>query len=84
MLNCTPLPTRYPAKNSLCLLISVLRRWWHSHCVVSGKFEFSEENLDSKNLRRKEENFMAKGFFLWLLGIPFGLIVVLWLFGFLT
>jgi len=41
------------------------------------------ENLKFKNLRQGE-NFVAKGFFLWLLGIPFGLIVVLWLFGFLT
>ena len=41
------------------------------------------ENVNSK-IYVKEKNFMAKGFFLWLLGIPFGLIVVLWLFGFLT
>lgn len=27
---------------------------------------------------------MAKGFILWLLGVPFGLIVLLWLFGFLA
>jgi hypothetical protein len=31
-----------------------------------------------------EEGFMAKGFILWLLGVPFGLIVLLWLFGFLA
>jgi hypothetical protein len=40
--------------------------------------------LNSQILHAKEEIFMAKGFVLWLLGIPFGLIVVLWLFGFLT
>ena len=26
---------------------------------------------------------MARGFLLWLLGVPFGLIVILWLFGIL-
>jgi hypothetical protein len=59
-------------------------RWWHSHCDVRDNPEFicEIELSNFTSLRRKF--FMAKGFVLWLLGIPFGLIVVLWLFGFLT
>ena len=85
MLSCTPLPTRmFPQKfpvpfdlGTYALVAQPLR----CHVVSLSS---AVKNLDSKILRRKEENFMAKGFFLWLLGIPFGLIVVLWLFGFLT
>lgn len=32
-------------------------------------------------MQPKGEDLMAKGFVLWLLGVPFGLIVLLWLFG---
>jgi hypothetical protein len=52
------------------------------HCVASGESEFGYQHPNSETLLK--ENFMAKGFVLWLLGIPFGLIVILWLFGFLT
>jgi hypothetical protein len=37
-----------------------------------------------EKLFTREKNFMAAGFVAWLIGIPFGLIVFLWLFGFLS
>jgi hypothetical protein len=79
---CTDLPTREAGEkfckrfnlNTYALVAQALR------CKL--KLSLHHENVNSKIYVK--ENFVAKGFFLWLLGIPFGLIVVLWLFGFLT
>jgi hypothetical protein len=53
------------------------------HCVAIGGSDLrAYERFNSEIVLRR--NLMAKGFVLWLLGIPFGLIVILWLFGFLS
>lgn len=38
----------------------------------------------ANNVRYHTEDFMLPGFLMWLLGVPLSLIVILWLFGFLS
>jgi len=54
------------------------------HCVATDESEFRANERSNSENQLEGEIFMAKGFVLWLLGIPFGLIVILWLFGFLS
>jgi hypothetical protein len=61
--------------SSYALLAHALRR----HIRPSSQMNSARQKLYIA--RRK---IMARGFLLWLLGVPFGLIVLLWLFGFLS
>jgi hypothetical protein len=61
----------------------VLAQWWHTHCVVSIRSNFFPDEV-GRRITSQGGKIMARGFLLWLLGVPFGLIVLLWLFGFLS
>jgi hypothetical protein len=52
---------------------------WAKDPAVVGRDRFFQQT----HINHLEVITMARGFLLWLLGVPVGLIMVLWLFGFL-